>query len=408
MGNDQPVHTSNPLDKSTWYKFDASDTNKARAADSVSIRRNGYTLSEWFVSPYMNTLRDDLNNDVKNPMCGRCWRDEARSGSSIRSRMNSKYQDLLPEEPGIVYLDLKLTNQCNLKCRMCGPSDSNLIGSDIVQLEQLGLPVPINYSNAFGPRRRAQVTDKYISGLPHSTNEDIKQLVKQIKVMKITGGEPTLQPEVLRLLDYAIDNGYAENIELQITTNATKFTPTFLDHIEQFKHVSFNISVDGYGKTYDYIRYPFTWDKFEERIEMLEHRYGAKNERVVWKYTCVPQMFNIENLYKLQTRVGKYDLYMNNVLHPDGIYNSLDIVPLNILERSVKSIKLVEGSSEILVNYLKRLINDKKKYGEVSLERLKDMVLSVQGVDTLRKQHYKDYLEPRTVDFISESARKTI
>ena len=398
MGNDQPRWTSDPNAEETWYKTDNSDTNVARANDSVSIRRNGYTLSEWFESPYMNKLREDLNNGVQNRMCGRCWRDEARSGSSIRQRMNEKMADLIPESPQITYLDLKLTNQCNLKCRMCGPSDSHLIAQDVVDLEKMNLTVPFNYANAMGPRRRKQHLTA--SGTAQ-TQEDILQLLPNIKVMKITGGEPTLQPEVLELLDTAISKGYSKNIYLNITTNATKFTDRFLDKIEQFSGCKFNISVDGYGSVYDYIRYPFTWAKFDERITLLEQRYTA-NSDIDWGYTAVPQLFNIENLHKLQQRVGSERLYLNNVLHPDGIYNSLDIVPKHILQESIDNIKLIKGQTEILINYLNQLVTQDIQHTH---KRLKDMVDSITAVDTLRKQQYNQYLEPHTVAFIEQSAR---
>ena len=400
MGSDQPLWTSDANDESTWYKQDPNATNVARAGDSMSIRRNNMTLSEWFTSAYMDKLRNDLANGVQNPMCGRCWRDETRSGTSIRQRYNSKYEHHTTVEPTISYLDLKLTNQCNLKCRMCGPSDSNLIAQDIVELESRGLTVPVNYANAFGPRRRSHADTNYIGGLPASTLEDIEHLLPQLTQLKVTGGEPTLQPEVLRLFDRCIDNKYAENIELHVTTNATKFTTKFLERIEQFKNTRFNISVDGYGTTYNYIRYPFTWDKFNARIQLLESRYTS-SETIHWAYTCVPQMFNIENIHKLQQRVGSEHLYVNNVLHPDGIYNSLDIVPEHILVYALENIEYVEGQSDILINYIKTLLND---YKPVTKSRLADMVKSVTSVDILRNQHYSECLDPLTVKFITESA----
>ena len=43
MGNDQPLWSSDANDPSTWYKQDPSDTNVARAADSMTIRRNNMT-----------------------------------------------------------------------------------------------------------------------------------------------------------------------------------------------------------------------------------------------------------------------------------------------------------------------------------------------------------------------------
>ena len=34
------------------------------------------------------------------------------------------------------YLDLKLSNECNLKCRMCSYVSSHLIGAEMKQIEE--------------------------------------------------------------------------------------------------------------------------------------------------------------------------------------------------------------------------------------------------------------------------------
>ena len=129
-----------------------------------------------------------------------------------------------------------------------------------------------------------------------------------------------------------------KDIKLNITTNGTKFTRRFLDKISVFQEVRFNISVDGYGPTYEYIRYPFKWDKFTQR----QNELNGYKDVFKWSYTCVPQMYNIENLHKLQQYCESINstLYMNNILHPDGIFNSLDIVPNHILQYAIDNIKL--------------------------------------------------------------------
>ena len=129
---------------------------------------------------------------------------------------------------------------------------------------QQGSPVPINYAN--GP------TNTLIKS-PSIT--EINQLLPEVKVLKFTGGEPSIQPEVLTVLDTAISKGYSKQIELNLTTNATKFNRRLLDKLSEFATVKLNISVDGYGTVYDYIRYPFKWEKWLERINEIK-QYDIK------------------------------------------------------------------------------------------------------------------------------------
>ena len=151
-----------------------------------TTRNSDYTLESWFNGPEMQQLRQDMQEGRRNDLCTRCWQDEDRSGHSIRTRMNQKFAQLASGPPAIKYLDLKLTNQCNLQCMMCSPQDSNRIGDEAQQMIQQGLPVPINYSD--GP------TNTLIKS---PSIDEINRLLPDIKVLKFTGGEPAIQPEVL-------------------------------------------------------------------------------------------------------------------------------------------------------------------------------------------------------------------
>ena len=346
-----------------------------------TTRNSNYTLESWFNGPEMTQLRADMLEGRRNDLCTRCWQDEDRSGHSIRTRMNQKFAQLASGPPAIKYLDLKLTNQCNLQCMMCSPQDSNRIGDEAQQMIQQGLPVPINYAD--GP------TDTLIKS---PSIDEINRLLPNIKVLKFTGGEPAIQPEVLTVLDTAIQQGYSKQIELNLTTNATKFNKRLLDKLVQFNTVKLNISVDGYGAVYDYIRYPFKWEKWLERIDEIK-QYDIK-----CSYTAVPQLLNIENLHELQHELGE-DLYLNNYIHPDGIWNSLDIVPKPILQYAVDHIVL-NDNNKTLINYIKQLI---VKGEPAYKERLNDMVTTLKTFDTIRNRCYNEYLEAQTVEFIEQS-----
>ena len=141
----------------------------------------------------MTQLRADMLEGRRNDLCTRCWQDEDRSGHSIRTRMNQKFAQLASGPPAIKYLDLKLTNQCNLQCMMCSPQDSNRIGEEAQQMIQQGLPVPINYSD--GP------TNTLIKS---PSIDEINRLLPNVKVLKFTGGEPAVQSEVLTVLDLSL------------------------------------------------------------------------------------------------------------------------------------------------------------------------------------------------------------
>ena len=64
-------------------------------------------------------------------MCDSCWKTEDRGGRSFRQEKNThfqkQYDKLITGESDkneLVFLDVRFSNQCNFKCRMCGERDS--------------------------------------------------------------------------------------------------------------------------------------------------------------------------------------------------------------------------------------------------------------------------------------------
>lgn len=376
---------------------------------SKDWKKNNHFTSDvnhqkWFDGEAMEQLRSDLLSGVKNSMCDVCWKDEEASGGSIRKRYVDKFSHLVDDDvnnPQIRYLDLKLSNECNLACRMCDYTNSNLILKDVNELEKRNLPLPENWEKS--PIHESMINEKGIKVAPKHIIDEVYSLLPQLRVLKLTGGEPTVSPEVLKLFEICIDEGYAKNLKLNLTTNGTKFNKKFLEKIKHFKDVHLNISCDGYDKVYDYIRYPFNWNKFAERVDDIAQ------EKVSFSISTLPQMYNIENLDKLQTFFNPYftdqksgSIFVNTFLRPENTYNSLNFVPLHILQYANKKIKR-NNNSHVLKARLERLI--KKDYQPTDADNI-EIVKSITSIDTVRDQNYRDYLEPMTVEWLEGLFKK--
>ena len=273
------------------------------------------------------------------------------------------------------YIRMSITEVCNFKCGYCLPNGYMADKSDNRKFLHI---------------------------------DEIRRLAKGFSEMgvqkiRLTGGEPTISPEVLKLFEICIDEGYAKNLQLNITTNGTKFNKKFLEKIEHFKDVHLNISCDGYDKVYDYIRYPFNWNKFAERINDIAQG------KVSFSISTLPQMYNIENLDKLQRFFDPYfeghnsgSIFVNTFLRPENTYNSLNFVPLHILQYANNKIKR-NNNSHVLKLHLERLI--KKDYQPTDDDNI-EIVKSITSIDTVRNQNYKDYLEPMTVEWLEGLFKK--
>ena len=99
-------------------------------------------LKDSWNSNHMKTFRKKMIDGVKLDECNSCYSDERVGRTSLRQNINEGWLKTLGEEEiknkiiyslqnnyetlsSPVYLDLRLGNLCNLKCRMCHPFSSN-------------------------------------------------------------------------------------------------------------------------------------------------------------------------------------------------------------------------------------------------------------------------------------------
>ena len=87
---------------------------------------------------------------------------------------------------------------------------------------------------------------------------------------------------------------------------------------------------------------------------------------------------------------------MNNFLTPSTNYNALGYVPVHILKEAKRKIKKNNDTWQ-LISIMDKHIRD--NYTPTEDEYIK-IVKSVDSIDTIRNQSYKDYLEPMTVEWL--------
>lgn len=74
----------------------------------------------------------------------------------------------------------------------------------------------------------------------------LPQLIKnKISKVTLTGGEPFVYDKLIDVVQLLIDN----NISVTICTNATLITEKFLNQIERYQNIHFNVSLDGFSSS---------------------------------------------------------------------------------------------------------------------------------------------------------------
>lgn len=307
-----------------WISIETSPIGTARpcclAIDEIT-KPNGekytlreHTLAEIYHSEYMQDLRQQFLNGEKPKTCQRCWDEEAagRTSKRINSRIRLKeyydnvdWNNVNPDQ--LWFIDLKLGNICNLKCRICGSWSSSKWAKE-----------EIDY---VGGNRKEHLAYKFLQdgAWPRESEifwDNLRTLLPNIKYFEFTGGEPFLIQQHFDLLGYAVVHGYAKNIEIHYNTNGTVF-PEQHELWKQFKHVEVALSIDNIGDRFEYERYGAKWEDVSENLK----KFTSMRSSQFSTQLCLT--VNIQNIYYLPEicewiSTQTFDHVYFNMLHDPG------------------------------------------------------------------------------------------
>ena len=273
----------------------------------IDLRHN--TLTEAFDSDYMNSLRQQFITSKMPSNCQRCWDEEAAGRTSKRMHSENKLRslgidtaDLWP--PKLQFLDLKLGNICNLKCRICGSFSSSKWAAEEIAMYSKNQTARDNLANG-----------RWVRESPRFW-EDLRELMKDVKYIEFTGGEPFLIDEHFDLLAAVVMMGLSQNISLHYNTNTTTVPKLGLELWPHFKEVEIAVSIDDIGDRFEYQRYGASWQKAQENLKrFFDLKKINDNIRLQLCLTV-----NVQNFYYIDEMCAwvpeqGFDYVYFNVLH---------------------------------------------------------------------------------------------
>jgi MoaA/NifB/PqqE/SkfB family radical SAM enzyme len=227
-------------------------------AYTKKIQLNSKT--QYWSSEQLKNIQQNMLDNVRDTGCNICWEKEDRGYSSLRQHSNQIYATHIDQikqnhrQDNPFYLDLRLGNLCNLKCRMCTSEWSSQIAGEILD----------------NPNEEWVDTPKQkIIELDNDTWQLLDQWIPYVRRVFMTGGEPTIIKRNLDYINKIIASGHSANVELIFTTNATNINQNFIDIGKNFKSVSYNVSIDAVGELANYIRYPSNWQTIYNNLKNI-------------------------------------------------------------------------------------------------------------------------------------------
>ena len=241
------------------------------------------TLEEIWNNDTMQRIRRQVLNNERPPECAPCFALEDQGVESLRQRHingvipearinlypNTLLQEVMPFE--LPTMEIKLNNLCNLKCRMCHPMDSTS-WNDWDQVEEF-----YKKEGNFLPEKIISLNLKrkpYLDSFDDTDNwwASLEKLLPYFRRVEFAGGEPLMDPTHFRILDML--KPYGKNIEIKYATNGTTLGlskgRTIHEYWPHFRSVAVNVSLDGIGDVYEYIRGNANWNEVVQNIKEIQ------------------------------------------------------------------------------------------------------------------------------------------
>ena len=302
------------------------------------------TIQELLTNPYTKEIQKQFTKNWRRPECASCEMNENMGKESRRLRsLNWGYDGKIRR------WDLRPGNTCNLKCAMCNFSNSSKWIEDL------------DIEEKYTGRKNKPKTFK---------REDIdwewiySQVVDTAHYIYIAGGEPFYMKNVHKFLeDLSTHEWNCKNTRIQIQTNGVSNTPKFLEILSKFKRLEFSISIDGWDKVNEIIRFPTNHNTWIENVNQLKQ---LDTEDLYFNITVqAMNLPDVDNLvYNIKDRWnGRYDIHklygpkqlsLNN-LKPSVVEKVIETTSVPELHGFCKDYKYNEALNKKMQNYLLEL-----------------------------------------------------
>jgi len=245
----------------------------------------------------LTSFRKNMLDSGLPDSCINCSRPESFGNTSHRITSNKMFGHLLNDIDDLVHnekiflWDVRFSNLCNLKCRMCGPHASTRIAEE-QKIDTVLIKPFYEYNEFF---------EFFIKNIDHVTE------------FYFCGGEPLMMDEHYRVLDLLIEHKKFD-VAIRYNSNLTTLKlkdKNVIDYWQQFKNVKVSASIDAGWEQLNYIRHGADWDIILDNLSTI--RYNTSHvELILGVAVNILNAFHIFRMYKY--------LVNRHLIQPSEIY----------------------------------------------------------------------------------------
>ena len=238
---------------------------------------------------YKKMQRKLMLEGTRPAECDYCWKVEDQTTNSFSDRVYKSASDwAMPYVDDIIskpwddnvdpsYVEVSFGSTCNFKCSYCAPHISSQWMEEIERHGPYPTSSSFNNLDYLRNNKLIPIANKDENPYVDAFWEWWPKMYKELKQFRITGGEPLLNKNTFKVLDYVIDNPN-DNLELSINTNLNPPDEIFDRFIEKLniikqsnnlKELRLFTSAEAHGKQAEYIRFGMNYDLWLHNLNRL-------------------------------------------------------------------------------------------------------------------------------------------
>lgn len=367
----------------------ATNVSPCPALGGSTWNFKGQSLKEIWTNKTVDDFRQHMLDNGKHEVCNRCWYEESVGMDSQRSRLYNPDSDptgIIPTmfgpddtpvkiletyKQGPLQLAIKVGNVCNLRCRSCNSADS-------VTLSIEGQ----YYADTYGFKNNIWLLETEPKVFTDQQIDGIVNVCDNVRRIEFYGGEPLVDKQMPKLLKKLVDLGLAKKIQLNISTNIThRMDDSLISILGQFEQVNINLSIDGWGDKFTYLRHPAEWDKVYANIKWFINLRDSQKINMSLLPVATVTMMNVYDLPELITNLHTdFNLPIFLILAGHPSYFNIQNIPAAIAEPIAKKL---EGFA---LHDLSSVINSLRSTGDDENWQWFNRVTS--AIDKYRKESF--------------------
>lgn len=280
---------------------------------------------------YKKQRRKEMLDGIRCAECQYCWNVEDLTSNNSDFYISDRYikssekwsrnqihaiknmpwdSDINPS-----YVEVSFSNLCNFKCSYCSPIYSTQWVGEIKK--HGAYPTSEKYNNleyleqngdfSYGKNEYNPYVEAFWKYWP--------TMIKDLKVLRITGGEPLIDPNTFKILEYLIDNP-KKDLEISVNSNLCPPDDNFNEFIKTMKIIASDkppglvrlyTSVDTAGKQAEFIRTGLNYNKWLENLDIALEQIPSLKATIMCT-TNILSLVNFDQLLKdiLQLKIKHY------------------------------------------------------------------------------------------------------